>query len=171
MPQELKVRVEEWLAAMGCEPVERDDPTTRWHLAFEYPMGSGHRMLVAGIRGPAEALVVASVVSISPQHLEAFEELNIDERRSFVFGLRHSLNSLETEFQLNGMESPLTCPSSFQVSARRFPDGLSLDSFARSVGAVYKTELAGIWHIQEWLGGPAGPLQSFPLDLEDLPQA
>lgn len=171
MADETRDRVEEWLTAMGVEPEEREDPAARWHLGFEYPAGSGHRMLVAGVRGPADAIVIASVVSISPQHLEIFEELTIDERRSFVFGLRHALNSLETEFQLNGMDSPVSCPASFQVSSRRFPDGLGLDSFARSVGAVYKTELAGIWHIQEWLGEPAGPIQPFPMDMEDLPQA
>ncbi len=144
---------------------------TRWHLDFEYPVGSGHRMLVAGLRGSAEAVIVASVVSISPGHLEGFESLIPEDKRAFLFGFRRTLNFLELEFQLSGMSGPLTCPTSFQVSARRFEDGLSLDEFARSVGAVYKAELEGIWYIQEWLGAFQGPVAHFEMDADDLPQA
>jgi hypothetical protein len=169
----LRSRVEEWLAAMGLAPVERPDPHSRWHLAFEYPTGSGNYMLAASPVAGAPSVVVASVVRLADNHLRTFDELADGDKHAFLFGLRRALNQLDADFRLNDMNGPLACPRSFQVSARRFPDGLSLDSFARTVGSVFKTQLQGIWYIQERLEErSAGDVTVFfDLSGEDIPQA
>ena len=94
-----------------------------------------------------------------------------DEKRVFLFGLRHTLNNSEVDFELRGAGG-LACPEAFQVSVRRFVDGLSLDAFARSLGAVYKTELSAIWFIQETLDAdhPSPPV-FFDFGGTDIPEA
>lgn len=162
MSGDLRARVEEWLKNLGCTPTTIQDPQTVWHIEFDYPVNRGHRMHVAMPKGPAESILIASVVTLSPEHIGAFDEYADDEKAEFLFGLRQALNQPNVDFQLHGVEEPLKCPESFQLSSLRFPDGLSMDSFARSVGAVYKTELAGIWYVQETLGGQGlGPSGRF----------
>jgi hypothetical protein len=170
--QELRGRVEAWLSDMGCTAVERPDPNSRWHLAFEYPLGTGNYMLVASPVGSGPSVVVASVVRLADNHLKMFDELGEEGKRLFLFGLRRALNRPDADFRLNDMDGPLVCPRSFQVSARRFPDGLSLDAFARTVGGVFKTQLEGIWYIQERLEERSGDVAVF-FDLadEDIPRA
>lgn len=172
MTDDLRTRVEGWLEALGCKPVEQPDAATAWRLGFEYPVGTGHRMLVAGLGGGAPSIVVASVVTLSPEHLERFEGLFDEDKRIFLSGLRRALNRLEVDFRLAGMQGPLSCPGSFQVSVRRFDGGLTLDAFAYSVGAVYKTELDAVWYIQDSLASSEeGPVVHFDFNSSDLPQA
>lgn len=170
---DLRNQVETWLADMGMEPMERPDARSRWHLAFEYPSGSGNYMLAASPLNGAPSVVVASVVRLSDNHLRSFDELADGDKHAFLFGLRRALNQLEADFRLNDMSGPLACPRSFQVSARRFPDGLTLDSFARTVGSVFKTQLEGIWYIQERLEerSSGDVTVFFDLSGEDIPQA
>lgn len=170
---ELRDRVERWLRDLGLEPMERPDARSRWHLAFEYPSGSGNYMLAASPDVEVPSVVVASVVRLADQHLRTFDELADGEKHAFLFGLRRALNQLEADFRLNDMEGPLACPRSFQVSARRFPDGLSLDGFARTVGSVFKTQLEGIWYVQERLEerSSGDVTVFFDLSGEDMPQA
>jgi hypothetical protein len=57
-----------------------------------------------------------------------------------------------------------SCPTAFQLSIARFEDGLTLDSFAQSVGKVFKTELNAIWVFQEHFkpnNGGRGPRFDF----------
>jgi hypothetical protein len=170
--QDLRARVEAWLADMGTAPQERPDPNSHWHLAFEYPLGTRNFMLAASPLAGGPAVVVASVVRLAENHLKRFEDLADADKRAFLFGLRRALNRPDADFRLNDMDGPLVCPRSFQVSSRRFVDGLTLDTFARTVGGVFKTQLEGIWYIQEHLEERSADVAVF-FDLadEDIPKA
>ena len=62
------------------------------------------------------------------------------------------MNNNDADFQIDGAETLQDCPTRFQIQVVRYEDGKTLDSFARSLGAVYKTRLAGVWVVQEELG-------------------
>ena len=160
MDKDLRTKVSDWLEDLGCTPTSIDDPQTVWHYEFDFPAGRSHRMHAVMPKQRAAAVVIASLVNLSPEHIKAFEEFADDEKAEFLYELRRVLNQVDVEFQLKDADEPLSCPESFQVSAVRYSDGLSLDAFARTVGAVYKTELNAIWHVQQVLGGhglgPAG---------------
>lgn len=170
--EELRGRVEAWLVDMGTTPQERPDPNSHWHIAFEYPLGTRNFMLAASPLAGGASVVVASVVRLAPNHLKRFEELADADKRAFLFGLRRALNRPDADFRLNDMDGPLACPRSFQVSSRRFADGLTLDAFARTVGGVFKTQLEGIWYIQEHLEERSADVAVFfDLAEEDIPKA
>ena len=170
--QDLERTVASWLEALQCpfRPVE--DEHVAWRYEVRYPLWrNDHIMHVAGVPGPVPSLAIASITRMSPRHLQRFSALADEEKRVFLFGLRHTLNTPEVDFELKGATG-LECPEAFQVSVRRFADGLSLDSFARSIGAVYKAELSAIWFIQESLDqDPATPPVFFDLRGSDLPEA
>ena len=143
-----------------------------WRFEVKYPgRRSSHVMHVAGVPGPAPSIAIASVTRVSDRHLQRFAALPDDEKRVFLFGLRHTLNHVEVDFELRG-GGGLECPEAFQVSVRRFADGLTLDHFARSIGAVYKIELSAVWFIQETLDqDPTTPPVLFDFGETDIPEA
>jgi hypothetical protein len=162
-----------WLEALECEFRSVEDPQMEWHLEVKYPARrSDHVMHVAGVRGSLPSIAIASVTRLSDRHLQRFAGLPDDEKKVFLFGLRHTLNSPDVDFELKGADGGLSCPTAFQVSVRRFEDGLSADEFARSIGAVYKVELSAIWFIQETLEQePTGPTVMFDFEGQDIPEA
>jgi len=157
-----RTAVEQWLKSLGCTPTEQQDFTSNWHLEFDYPPKTPHRMHVASPKALELATVIASRTQISPEHLEAFSNLDEDGKEEFLWDLRHCLNSVAVDFRVEGASGPMDCPTTFQISINKFPDGLTLDSFAYSIGAVYKTELDAIWFVQQHLGGKSyGPGNRF----------
>lgn len=172
MSQDLQQTVASWLEALQCEFRPVDDPRVDWRYEVKYPSRrDDHVMHVAGVPGPVPSIAIASITRMSPRHEQRYSGLPDEEKRVFLFGLRHTLNTPEVDFELKG-PGGLGCPEAFQVSVRRFIDGLTLDSFARSLGAVYKTELSAVWFIQETLDqDPTTPPVFFDFDGADLPEA
>ena len=163
-----------WIEALGCEHRVVEDPQTEWHLEVRYPVGrpDNHRMHVAGLPGPAASLIVASRIGFSKEHRNAVEALPADERRGFIVGLRDTLNRGHVDFELHPPTPGSACPSGFQVTMRRFADGLNYDEFHRTMGSVYKAELAGIWFIQEALQKDTlGPSVVFDFERSNIPEA
>ncbi len=173
MAGDLREATRSWLEALECEFRSVDDEQMEWHFEVRYPVRRpDHVMHVAGVRGPVPSIAIASVTRLSDRHLQRFSGLPDDEKKVFLFGLRHTLNHPEVDFELKGADGGLACPTAFQISVRRFEDGLSLDEFARSMGAVYKIELSAIWFIQETLEQePMGPAVMFDFEGQHIPEA
>jgi len=157
-----KTQIEEWLRTIGCTPTELTDPQAQWNLSFDYPARSPHRMHVASPVAIPAAAVIASGFELTPQHLQNFARLDDEEKERFLWNLRQKVNCADVEFQFFNVTQRLDCPSKIQFAITRFADGLTMDSFARSLGAVFKTELGAIWLVEEHLGGgEVGPGRRF----------
>jgi hypothetical protein len=146
-------QIEAWLRLLGCTPTATTDPQAKWNLSFDYPARSQHRMGVANPVAIPSAAVIAAGVILTPQHLQKFSSFDDDEKESFLWSLLQKANSPETDFQFFDVNERLDCPTRIQFSVVRYADGLTLDSFAHSVGAVFKIELATMWLVEEHLGG------------------
>lgn len=172
MADDLQGTVASWLEALQCEFRPVEDSRVAWRYEVKYPARrDDHVMHVAGVPGPVPSLAIASITRMSPRHLQRFAGLSDDEKRVFLFGLRHTLNTPDVDFELKGAGG-LECPEAFQVSVRRFIDGLSLDAFARSLGMVYKVELSAVWFVQETLDQDTSiPPVFFDFEGADLPEA
>ena len=157
-----KGTVEAWLRHMGCAPTEQPDPTSAWHLEFDYPAGAPNKLHVVVPSGNPAQLVIASLTMVDSAHLQAFERLDDESKESFLWQLRRTLNQIDVEFILHDIGGERECPKRFEVRVTRYGDGLTLDSFAQSVGAVFKVQVATIWLIVEHLGGKGfGPGSRF----------
>lgn len=163
MSEAPKVQIEEWLRLIGCTPTEASDPQSQWNLSFDYPVRSPHRMHVVSPVALPAAAVIATGFELTPQHLQNFAKLDDEEKERFLWSLRQKVNCAEVEFQFFDVNQRLDCPSKIQFSIVRYSDGLTMDSFARSLGAVFKTELGTIWLVEEHLGGAGevGPGRRF----------
>jgi hypothetical protein len=163
-----KDQIAEWLRAIGSTPTETADPHSAWRWEVDYPTKSSHRMVVANPVGAPAATVIATGLTVAPEHLRVFANLEDEEKQSFLLDLRQKANSVDVDFQFFGVTNPLDCPSKIQLSVTRYPDGLTLDSFARSIGAVFKTELSVAWLVQQRLGGEDEPGTGRKFDFKRL---
>lgn len=151
MEADLRSKADEWLKAIGCTPKIHADPNASWNLAFEYPVGSAEGMNVVGPKGRPGVLIILAGIEVAATHLSAFEALEDEARGDFLWELRRALNRIEVDFHATGATGPKECPQNIRLSVIRYGDGLTLDSFAHDLGAVYKTKLGVIWTFQEKL--------------------
>jgi hypothetical protein len=160
----LQEKVENWLGTLRCQPKVQDDPNSSWHLVFEYPASSSHVMNAVRPKGENTPVVVVTRTNVDEVHRRKFAELDDEAKEDFLWQLRRTMKSVDVDFQVEGAEGPLGCPTAFQLSIARFEDGLTLDSFAQSVGKVFKTELNAVWVLQEHFkpdNGGRGPRFDF----------
>jgi hypothetical protein len=156
--------IEGWLTDIGSHPKRVLGPNTNWQFEIDYPANTAHRLVVLNPVQFPRAVIVATKVEFSPEHLEYFGTFENEDKESFLVDLQATLNREFVEFQFEGAGTGLSCPTAFTITAVRYDDGLSLDSLARTVSSVYKAEVAGIACAQHKLGR-----RSFPSGGGDFP--
>ena len=153
---------EQWLRDIGCEPSEVPQAGARWALKFNYPpTHDDHPMLLLSPTAAPKAVMIGSRITVSPEHVAAFGELDDEAKVDFLRELRHTMFTDFAEFQIDPPGPGLVCPKEFQISVTRFADGLSLDELFTSISRVFKTELLAIECFQTHLtprdsGGSSG---------------
>ncbi|HEY6457686.1 MAG TPA: DUF2299 family protein [Steroidobacteraceae bacterium] len=148
--------IEGWLHDLGLACVRRTDAASNWALEFTI---AGPNPLVLSAVNPKSiprAVMVVCALSAAPVHAEVFKTLEESARRQFWRQMRSMLNREYVEFQLEGTP-PIECPKMLRVTCLRFDDGLTLDSFARSLNSVCKTASDAIAHYTDHLGDPNAP--------------
>ena len=157
MSARLRANVQKWLRALGTEAVPVEDPSASWHYVFDNPAG-GNKLDVMAPREQADSLVVFARVGVERAQRDAFAKLSKERKAEFVYLLRRTLNTVDVDFQMEGVTGALDCPTAIVVSTVRYEDGLNLDQFSRSIGAVFKTVLNALWTVELYLvhGASAG---------------
>jgi hypothetical protein len=90
-------------------------------------------------------------MSVAPDQTAAYNNLEEDGRKEFWRSLRATLNREYTEFQIEG-QPIVECPKAIRITAVRFDDGLTLDSFARTINSVCKACADAGAHFADRLG-------------------
>jgi hypothetical protein len=147
--------IEGWLRDIGCTPEPQTLARMNWALKVNFPP-DGAATLSLTVGNPIQiprGVFIACHITPSPEHVDAFNRQEPKVRREFWQLLRNTLNRETIEFQIEGIPTQ-ECPKSFQVSATRFDDGLTLDSFARSMSSVLKGCIDGVSCFQDRLGDP-----------------
>jgi hypothetical protein len=135
-------KIEAWLTKLGCKPA----PVTSvegnaWQVQFVFPPGSQQTLACFAPKTP-EGSTVISVNYPLLQGEAAFDALTEAERATFLHELRAVLSRDHLYHDVAPGQKPGGCPRSFAVFDMRFDDGLTLDSFARSIICVSNTALA-----------------------------
>jgi hypothetical protein len=147
--------IERWLKDMEAVIIGRiDEPGARFNFEIQYPPGTPNRLSVIGPVQRPRAVIVAGKIAVSPEHQRTFHEIDPNARNSFLKDLSARLTTDFAEFVFHGMTATSQCPTTIEVSACRYDDGLTLDSFARTVSSVFKAELVAIQCVREHLQRP-----------------
>jgi hypothetical protein len=150
-------RVRDWLRDIGCTPILRSNPELNWAYEVDFPPKSPTRVTVQNQKNLPRAVLIVSRTLVSPVQIAAFENLEEDARQEFWRALGLRLNSHDfVEFNIEGVP-PNTCPTAFQIVVTRWDDGLTLDSFARSLSSVNKAyfDACAFFHEHFGTSGPA----------------
>ncbi|HEV2700700.1 MAG TPA: DUF2299 family protein [Steroidobacteraceae bacterium] len=148
--------VEGWLRDLGLTPIRRPDGTNNWNIEFTVAGSTTLVMNVVNPKSIPRAIMVVCGMSPVPGHVTSFLTLDEGQRLSFWKDLRTLLSREFVEYQLEGT-AVVECPRTLRVTAVRFDDGLTLDSFARSVSSVCKACSDAVVHFTERLGDPNLP--------------
>jgi hypothetical protein len=148
--------IEGWLHDLGLTCTRRTDAASNWALEFTI---AGPNPLVLSAVNPksvARAVMLVCAMNAAPEHVERFKTLEESTRRKFWQNMRATLNREYVEYQIDGTP-PLECPKALRVTAIRFDDGLSLDSFARTIASVCKAAAAAVAQFTDHLELPNTP--------------
>jgi hypothetical protein len=150
------VVIEGWLQDLGLTCVRRTDAASNWALEFTI---AGPNPLVLSAVNPKSvprAVMLVCAMTAAPEHIEMFKTLDEAARRQFWRDMRDTLNREYVEFQLDGTP-PNECPKMLRVTAIRLDDGLSLDSFARSISSVCKAAASAVAEFTDRFEDPKAP--------------
>ena len=151
--------IEGWLRDLALTPTRRADQVNNWNVEFSIV---GPNSLVLNVVNPKtlpRAIMFVCGMAPAPQQVAAFAALSVEARRDFWLQLRATLNRESVEYQLEGA-TLAECPKALRVSAVRFDDGLTLDSFAHTLTSVCKACGDAISHFTERLGDVPAPRPS-----------
>jgi hypothetical protein len=145
--------IEGWVRDLGLTPARRDDAANNWH--FQFQTGGANAFAISCVNPKALPRAIMLVCGMVPaaENITAFNALTPAQKKEFWERLRDTLNRESIEFQIEG--TPVDeCPKTLRVTAVRFDDGLSLDSFARSLALVCKASSDAVAHFNERLNDP-----------------
>jgi hypothetical protein len=136
-------QIETWLRQLGCNPtvIKTTTDANEWQMQFVFPPGSQQNLACFSPRTPVGATVVSVNYPLGRGEA-AFEALSEAEKGAFMQELRLVLAREHLYHDIAPGATPTACPRSFAVFDMRFDDGLTLDSFARSIISVSNTALA-----------------------------
>jgi hypothetical protein len=149
--------IEGWLRDLALVPIRKPDSVNTWALEFTIAAGAGPLAIaVVNPRALPRAIMFVCGLAAAPEHMTAFKELSEERRKEFWTQLRATLNREWVEYQIEGV-AIAECPKTVRVSAVRFDDGLTLDSFARTMSSVCKACADAATHFTDRLGNPGRP--------------
>ena len=155
-------RIEGWLREMGLQPRRIEEQTAIWAYVVGYP-SPPRQMLVINPKSKPRAVIIATELTLLPQHHEAFGRFSDDAKRAFHIDLQETLNRDYVEYLVReGPNRWQDCPAGFQTSSVIFDDALTLDSLALRLSATFRAQIAGFLCVERHFGrSPAGGTGTF----------
>ena len=144
--------IESWLKDVGLSVTPRcGDAVNNWNLEF---IVTGPNPLILNVVNPKQvprAVMLVCGMLVAPEQISSYNALDEDARKDFWRALRATMNREYVEFQVEG-QAVIECPKAVRVTAVRFDDGLTLDSFARTISSVCKACADVVAHFTDRLG-------------------
>jgi len=155
--------LEGWLRDMALTPIRRpSDGLNNWNLEFTIQGASPLVLNAVNPKALPRAVMLVCGMMAVQEHVTAFAKLTAEQRKDFWQDLRASLNREFVEFQIEGVFG-VECPKALRVTAIRFDDGMTLDSFARTISSVCKACGDAVAHFTERLGDGTIPARVEPV--------
>jgi hypothetical protein len=142
--------IEGWVRDLALTPTRRTDGGHNWNIQFTIAGPSPFAISCVNPKSIPRAIMLICGIAPNADNVAAFNALSPEQKKEFWERLRTILNREYVEFQIEGT-AIVECPKAIRVTAIRFDDGLSLDSFARSLASVCKTCSDAVTHFNERL--------------------
>jgi hypothetical protein len=143
-----------WLSEDGLYKDKVYDEKLYFHLAAEYPSGSGRHISVIQPNNRDDMAIVVSRIRLADVHEKALLAMPKKERDKFLWEMRYALLFRESSFQMEPKPDSL---KSIQFSREIHYDGLTKNKLMEVIRENFKCELYVVWKFSEAFGEDPGP--------------
>ncbi len=138
-----------WLSQEGLLKKQVQDEKLFFHLACEYPAGSGRHVNIIQPKGREDVVIVFSRIRLSDTHKQALHSMHPKAKERLLWDMRYALLFRESSFE---MEPPGGEMEGIRFTREIFYDGLSKDRLMEALRENLKCELYVVWKFQEMFG-------------------
>jgi hypothetical protein len=146
---EMMRKLQGWLVEEGFLLRKEDNPQANFQYAVTSPVGIN--LVVLQQLGKKDQIVVAGVVNIEDQVQKKILELSDSERGDFLWDLRFSL--LLSHFQFQFQPQGADVMQQIMIVDPMWYDGITKDTFMKSLSTVTNGVLLVLWKIVRKFGG------------------
>ncbi|WP_458456263.1 DUF2299 domain-containing protein [Methanobrevibacter sp.] len=143
---DIEEKVKEWLLDESYLREKKYDENADFHYIIEFP--KENIMDVVKPKGK-DCIIVACATQVSPEHLDLMTAAKPKTRKDFILELNFGLNRFLVDYELQLNQDLL---QQFVITDQIFEDGLTKDSFIRTLKRVFKSKLHCIWLIDKKFG-------------------
>lgn len=151
---EMSRKIMNWLSEDGLYKDKVYDEKLHFHLAAEYPAGSGRHINIIQPNNRDDMIVVVSRIKLAEVHEKALQDMQKKERDRFLWDMRYALLFRESNFQ---MEPSIDNLQSIQFSREIHYDGLNKNKLMEVIRENFKCELYVVWKFSEAFGDDPKP--------------
>ncbi|WP_407377279.1 DUF2299 domain-containing protein [Methanobrevibacter sp.] len=143
---DIEEQIKQWLLDEDCLREMKYDENADFHFIVEFP--KENIMDVVRPKGK-DCIIIACATQVAPQHVSLMQAADIEIQKDFILDLNFGLNNFLVDFELQINQNIL---QQFVITDQIFFDGLTKDSFIRTLKRVFKSKLHCIWLIDKTFG-------------------
>jgi len=154
MIEQTRDRIVAWLTEEELFRELTSEGNLHFHIAAEYPAGSGRHVSIIQPKNRKDMIVVFSRIRLADVHQKAISALQPQERERLLWQMRYNLLFQQSSFEMEPGKGEL---KSIHFSREIYYDGLNKNKLMEAVRENFKCELYVVWKFQEVFGqGQAG---------------
>lgn len=158
--EETRDKIQTWLTQEGLFKEMVQEESLYFHIAAEYPAGSGRHVSILQPKNHDDMIVVFSRIRLAEAHQKAIAALPPKEKDRLLWQMRYDLLFQESSFELEPGKGEL---QSIRFTREIYYDGLNKNKLMEAVRENFKCELYVVWKFQENFGdGQANKTSSPP---------
>jgi hypothetical protein len=139
--------IQKWLSDEGLFRQKIVDEGVIFHFGIE--TAPQNLLEVIQPKGKDDLVVIASKVTVSPEHLNKLTALNRKKRENFLWNFKLALNQMSIDFMLIHPDNVLR---EFTITHTIYQDSMTKDRLIETIKRVSRAKLQGIWLIQQEFG-------------------
>jgi len=158
--EETRDKIQNWLTQEGLFKEMVQEENLCFHIAAEYPAGSGRHVSILQPKNHEDMIVVFSRIRLAEEHQKAIAALPPKEKDRLLWQMRYDLLFQESSFEMEPGKGEM---QSIRFTREIYYDGLNKNMLMEAVRENFKCELYVVWKFQEVFGdGQANKTSSPP---------
>lgn len=138
--------VKNWIIDEDMFVCKIHDENSNFNYQINY---QGMIMNVIQPKVSEDVLVIVCSSEVSPVHREWMENKTMEHRNEFLYEFKFNINSFDVEFDLDIDEDNLMLKG-FIIQDVIYSDGLTKDSFMKSLRKINADRLSCVWTIEKY---------------------
>ena len=158
--EETSNKIIKWLKEEGIFKEQVVDENLYFHIAVEFPSGSGRHLSIIQPKNREDMIVVLSRIMLADVHKLSIQAMPRKERIKLLWSIRYALLFQRSSFEIQPGGDNL---EGIQFTREIYYDGLTKNQLMDAMRENFKCELYIVWKFQEVFGDKPGPEPTEPM--------